>query len=127
MNHFVNPESVPAPAGPYSTAVITDNGFLFISGQISLDPATGKITGDNAASQAMIILNNIRKIITHFSYTLSDIIKVTIYTTDIAKLSELNEVYSKFFDLHKPARTTVEVKGLPKGALVEIEAVCWQG
>ncbi len=124
MNRFVNPSSGPSPAGPYSTAVITENGFLFISGQLSLDRSTGNITGDTVSLQTETIIINILSIVKECSFSTEDIIKITIYITDMGKFPELNGVYSKYFDSHKPVRTTVEVKGLPKGALVEIEAVC---
>ncbi|MGA2142123.1 MAG: Rid family detoxifying hydrolase [Brevinematales bacterium] len=117
MNEFINPPSAPAPAGPYSTAVRTGNGFLFLSGQIS--PGPGMVSG-----QTEKILSNIDKIIKECSFSVKDIIKITVFLTDMGKFAEMNEAYSKFFDGHKPARTAVEVKSLPKGALVEIEAVC---
>ncbi len=125
MNQFINPESGPQPAGPYSTAVLTANGFLFLSGQISLDPATGNLNGRTVSEQAVIILNNIKNIVEECSFSLQDIIKVVIYITDISQFAELNKLYEQFFGSHKPVRTTVEVSRLPKGALVEIEAVCF--
>ena len=117
MNEFINPPSAPAPAGQYSTAVRTGNGFLFLSGQIS--PESGPVAG-----QTEKILSNIDNIIRECSFSVKDIIKTTVYLTDMGKFAEMNEIYSRFFDGHKPVRTAVEVKSLPKGALVEIEAVC---
>jgi 2-iminobutanoate/2-iminopropanoate deaminase len=117
MNDFINPASGPAPIGPYSTAVRTGNGFLFLSGQIS--PGSGTVAG-----QTENILSNIGKIVKECSFSLKDIIKTTVYMTDMGKFAEMNNIYSGFFGEHKPVRTTVEVKGLPGGALVEIEAVC---
>lgn len=120
MNEFINPASVPAVIGPYSTAVRTGGGFLFLSGQIS--PG-----GDSVGSQAASILKNIKKIVEECSFSVEDVVKTVVYITDIGKFAELNEIYAEFFGAHKPARSTVDVKGLPKGALVEIEAVCCRG
>ncbi len=119
MNEYLNPASAPAAAGPYSTAVRTGNGFLFLSGQIG--------AGDTLASQAETALKNIKNIVEDCSFSLQDIIKIVIYLTDMGNFNELNEIYSKFFGAHKPVRTTVEVKGLPKGSLIEVEAVCFRG
>ncbi len=126
MPKFINPENAPAAVGPYSTAVSTENGFLFLSGQISLDPATGIVSGNSSALQAEIILNNIRNIVTACGFNITDIIKVVIYLTDIAAFSDLNNIYTAFFGNHKPVRTTVEVTALPKGALVEMEVTCFR-
>lgn len=108
------------PVGHYSTAVLLDNGFLFLSGQISID-SSGNIIGSSIREQTKNILNNVLRILGELGYSKEDIFKVVVYITDISKFQEFNEVYKEFFGTHKPVRTTVEVKALPKGALVEIE------
>lgn len=108
------------PVGHYSTAVLLDNGFLFLSGQISID-SNGIIIGSTIEEQTKHIFNNVLRILSEVGYSKEDIFKVVVYITDISKFQEFNEVYKEFFGSHKPVRTTVEVKGLPKGALVEIE------
>lgn len=119
MNEFINPASVPLPSGPYSSAVRT-GGFLFLSGQIC--------PGESSfASQEEAVLENIKKIIESCSFSIDDVIKTVIYITDMGNFMEMNEIYSKFFGAHKPVRTAVEVKSLPKGSLIEIEAVCCRG
>ena len=122
MNRFINAASGPKAVGPYSTAAETDNGFLFLSGQIPLDPASGNIKGVTVAEQTATILTNISGILSELGYQKSDIIKCVIYTTDLSQFPELNQVYESFFGGHKPVRSTVGVSALPKGALVEIEA-----
>lgn len=108
------------PVGHYSTGVLLENGFLFLSGQISID-SNGVIIGSTVGEQTKNILNNISRILSELGYSKEDVFRVVVYITDISKFQEFNEVYKEFFGNHKPVRTTVEVKGLPKGALVEIE------
>jgi 2-iminobutanoate/2-iminopropanoate deaminase len=107
--------------GPYSTAVEV-NGFIFLSGQIPVDPASGEIITDirNATRQVM---TNIQIILAAAGLTMSNIVKTTIFLTNMADFPLVNEVYADFFKKEPPARSTVEVSKLPKGALIEIEAV----
>jgi 2-iminobutanoate/2-iminopropanoate deaminase len=115
-------EKAPKPVGPYSQAVEVGN-FVFISGQIAINPETGKLEGKTAAEQTERILKNIEQILKACGLTLNHVVKTTIYTTDLSKFGEINTVYGKFFKEHKPARVTVGVNELPLGALVEIEAI----
>lgn len=117
---FFNSVGKVKPVGHYSTAVVLNNGFLFLSGQISIDE-NGDIVGDSIKDQTKNILENVKRIISDLGYSVENIFKVVVYITDISKFSEFNEVYRSFFGEHKPVRTTVEVSNLPKGALVEIE------
>lgn len=116
---------LPKPLGHYSQIVRAGNLF-FLSGQIAIDPATSQVClfdGD-AAKQAGIILKNIEAILAGQNLRKENIVKTTIYLTDLSQFAKVNEVYAAFFGPHKPARSTVEVSSLPKGAAVEIELVC---
>lgn len=119
----VNSPDAPAAIGPYSHSVRAKGELLFISGQIPLDPATGEIVGDTAAAQAHQCLRNLELIATAAGGSISDAVKVTVYLTDIAVFNEVNEVYAGFFKHDPPARVALAVAALPKGALVEIDAV----
>ncbi|MEN2998907.1 MAG: RidA family protein [Brevinematia bacterium] len=113
------------PVGHYSFAVKLDNGLLYLSGQISIDEA-GNLVGSTVAEQARNILKNVEKVLLEAGYSTRDVFKVVVYITDMSKFSEFNEVYKEFFGEHKPVRTTVGVRELPRGALVEIEAYAYK-
>jgi len=123
---FLNPSSGVKPVGHYSTVVLLQNGFLFLSGQISIDNE-GNSMGDTVGEQTKIILSNIKNILSELNYNITDIFKVVVYIRDISKFGEFNKVYKEFFGEHKPVRTTVEVSNLPKGALIEIEVSAFKG
>ncbi|MCU0852683.1 MAG: RidA family protein [Thermoplasmata archaeon] len=112
----------PKPIGPYSQAVVS-GGFVFCSGQLGLDPITGEMPGRTAAEQAERALMNLRAVLIRAGSDVSHVVKVTIFLKNIKDFDEVNRVYTKFFDDNKPARSAVEVSELPRGALVEIEAV----
>jgi 2-iminobutanoate/2-iminopropanoate deaminase len=111
----------PAAIGPYSHAVRAA-GLLFCSGQIPLDPATGELVGKTAGEQARRCLENLQAVCRAAGASLTQAVRVTIYMTDLGAFAEVNEVYGAFFDAQPPARVTVGVAALPKGAQVEIEA-----
>jgi 2-iminobutanoate/2-iminopropanoate deaminase len=120
-------ESITAPGapeavGPYVHAVRTD-GLLFCSGQIPLDPKTGEITGATPADQAGRCLENLAAVCAAAGATLGDAVRLTVYLTDMAAFASVNEVYESFFESDPPARVAIAVAGLPRGALVEIDAV----
>jgi 2-iminobutanoate/2-iminopropanoate deaminase len=120
-------ESVVAPnapqaVGPYVHAVRT-GGLLFCSGQIPLDPRTGEIVGTTAADQAGRCLENLAAVCEAAGATLGDAVRLTVYLTDMGSLAAVNEVYESFFESDPPARVAIAVAGLPRGALVEIDAV----
>jgi 2-iminobutanoate/2-iminopropanoate deaminase len=112
----------PAAVGPYVHAVRA-NGLLFCSGQIPLDPKTGEIAGATAADQAGRCLENLAAVCEAAGATLGDAVKLTVYLTDMAAFGAVNEVYESFFESDPPARVAIAVSGLPRGALVEIDAV----
>jgi 2-iminobutanoate/2-iminopropanoate deaminase len=113
-------KKAPAPIGPYSQAVAA-GGFLFCSGQIPLDPATGQVLTGGVAEQADLALKNIEAVLTEAGLKFENVIKTTIFLTDMADFPAVNEVYGKRFQTDAPARSTVAVAGLPRGVKVEIE------
>ena len=124
MVEVIFTENAPKPVGPYSQA-IKAGSFLFISGQIPIDPKTGKIVGKSIKEQGKKALENVKAIVEAAGGDLKNIVKVNVYIRDIKAFSEFNKVYEEFFGEHKPARAVVEVSGLPKDVLVEIEAIAY--
>jgi 2-iminobutanoate/2-iminopropanoate deaminase len=125
VSHHREPVTAPdAPAaiGPYVHA-IRAGGLLFCSGQIPLDPRTGDLVGATPAEQAGRCLENLAAVCMAAGTSLGDAVRVTVYMTDLAAFSSVNEVYASFFESDPPARVTVGVAALPRGAKVEIEAV----
>lgn len=118
----ITSEKAPKAVGPYSQAVRTGN-LLFCSGQIPIDPSTGKITGSNIAEQAERVIANIRGLLSGVGLDLNAVVKTTVFLTDMANFQEMNRVYSAAFGDHRPARSTIAVKQLPADALVEIECI----
>jgi 2-iminobutanoate/2-iminopropanoate deaminase len=112
----------PEAVGPYVHAVRTDS-LLFCSGQIPLDPKTGEIAGATAADQAGRCLENLAAVCEAAGATLGDAVKLTVYLTDMGSFASVNEVYESFFESDPPARVAIAVAALPRGALVEIDAV----
>jgi len=119
---IVQAPGAPAAIGPYSHAV-SAAGLLFCSGQIPLDPVSGELVGETAAAQARRCLENLDAVCAAAGATLQRAVRLTIYMTDLAAFGEVNEVYASFFADDPPARVTVGVAQLPKGAQVEIDAV----
>ncbi|MCS7190676.1 MAG: RidA family protein [Fimbriimonadales bacterium] len=116
----------PAPIGPYSQATRIGD-WIFISGQIPIDPATGELIIGGVAAQTKQVLQNLQAVLTAIGLSLDSVVKTTIYMTDLNMFAEMNEVYSQYFRPPYPARATVQVSALPKGALVEIEAIAYAG
>lgn len=117
----IHTEHAPAALGPYSQAIEAGD-FLYLSGQIGIDPVTGKLAGETAAEQAERIAENIEAILEAAGLSMKNVIKTTCFLADIGDFASFNEVYAKHF-ISKPARSCVAVKDLPAGALCEIEAI----
>jgi len=122
MKRIIQTEKAPQAVGPYSQAVEV-NGLLFISGQIALDPLSGKMVEGGITEQTEQVLKNIGSILEAAGYTFKDVIKSTCLLKDIADFKAMNEVYSRFYTVDQPARAAFAVKDLPLGALVEIETI----
>ena len=122
MKKIVATKNAPAAIGPYSQAVEA-GGLLFISGQLPIDPATGTMAPSEIKAQTEAVIKNLEAILKAEGLTLENILKTTVFMADLGQFAQMNEVYGRFFSINPPARATVEVKALPKAALVEIEAV----
>ena len=118
---IITTTSAPAAVGPYSQAVQSGD-FLFCSGQIPLDPTTGEIVGADVTEQTTRVLENLKGLLESQKLTLNDVVKTTVFLTDLANFQAMNAVYSTYFTSDPPARSTIQVSALPKGASVEIEA-----
>lgn len=118
----VSTDRAPAAIGPYSQA-IRSGDWLFCSGQIPLDPASGEIVGTTTAEQTEQVLRNLRGLLEAGGSSLSAVVKTTVFLADMADFAEFNAVYARHFSQDPPARSTVAAAGLPKGARVEIEAI----
>lgn len=120
MELINNAPNVPSAVGPYSQAV-RSNGFLFCSGQIPINPESGKIEAVDVEGQAVQVLGNIKALLASQGLDLTRVVKATVFLTSMADFPKVNPIYDAAFSGHKPARSTVAVAGLPLGALVEIE------
>jgi 2-iminobutanoate/2-iminopropanoate deaminase len=118
----VTTEEAPAAIGPYSQAVVCD-GWIFASGQIALDPTTGKLDEGDAAAQTERVLLNLGAVLRAAGGSLQTVVKTTVYLRDLADFKAMNEVYSRHFGPHRPARATIAAAGLPAGAKVEVDAI----
>ncbi|HVK47415.1 MAG TPA: Rid family detoxifying hydrolase [Pseudobacter sp.] len=119
---IINTPDAPAPIGPYSQAVLA-NGFLYLSGQIAINPATGNIEATDAARETEQIMKNLKAVLSAAKLDFGHVVKTTIFLSDMALFPVVNEVYGKSFTGDFPARETVAVKGLPKGVNVEISMI----
>lgn len=118
----VSTTSAPAAIGPYSQAIRVGD-WLFLSGQIPLDPATGELVSDDLETQIRRVLDNLRAVLSEAGGSLASLVKTTIYLTDLADFAMVNRIYGEYLSPPFPARATVEVKALPRGARVEIEGI----
>lgn len=123
---IIQTNKAPAAVGPYSQAVEAGD-FLFVSGQIPLVPETGQMLEGGIGAQTEQVLRNLEAIIDAAGRTWTDVVKVTIYLTDMAAFAEVNEHYARVMGAHRPARATVEISALPKGAQVEMDAIVYLG
>ena len=118
----VSTPDAPAAVGAYSQAIVA-NGFVYCSGQVPLDPASGELVGGSIADQTRRCLENLSAVLQAAGAGLDDVVKVTAFLLDMGDFPEFNEAYGEFFGDEPPARATVAVAGLPKGAQVEIECI----
>jgi len=119
---IIKPPKAASAVGPYNQAVRLGD-LLFCSGQIPIDPATGNLVSGNIKAQAERVLENVKTILEHQGLTFANVVKSTVFLTNLADFADMNEVYAKYFTADFPARSTIQVAGLPKGANVEIEVI----
>jgi 2-iminobutanoate/2-iminopropanoate deaminase len=120
--HIHDLAAAPRPVGPYSIATEA-NGFVFISGQVGVDPATSSVVEGGVEAEAAQIVSNLSAILEELGLTPQDVVKTTVFITDMAKFAAVNAIYATLFDGADPARSTVEVAGLPLGVGVEVEMI----
>lgn len=118
----IETSAAPAPIGPYNQAILA-GGFVFCSGQIPLDPATGELVAGDAGAQTRQVMRNLEAVLGAASATFANVVKTTIFLLDMNDFAAVNAVYGEYFTETPPARSTVAVAALPRGARVEIEAV----
>ena len=126
MKKVIQSENAPKPVGPYSQAIEAGN-MLFCSGQIAIDPATDAVLTGDVETQTRQVMKNIKAVLDKAGYTWSQIVKTTIFLTDMADFAKVNAIYAEAFKELPPARSTVQVSGLPKGVNVEIEVTAYKG
>jgi 2-iminobutanoate/2-iminopropanoate deaminase len=122
VNQTVHTDHAPGAIGPYSQAVIA-NGFLFTAGQIALDPASGQIVEGDVVAQTEQVFRNLAAILDEVGVTWNDVVKATVFLMDMKDFPRVNEVYARVMGDARPARSTVQVSGLPRGVQVEIDLV----
>ena len=123
MKNVISTPNAPAAIGPYSQAIETD-GYLFTSGQIPINPATGEIEGTTIEEQAEQVMKNIGAVLEAAGLDFSHVVKTTCFLADLADFAAFNAVYGKYFPEAAPARSCFAVAGLPKGAKLEVETIC---
>jgi len=122
MKKIISTSDAPAAIGPYSQAIRSGN-FIFCSGQIPLNPKSGEMVSDDISAQTRRVLDNISGLLKSEGLSLGDVLKTTIFLTDLGNFQIVNEIYGSYFNNQPPARSTVQVSALPKGAKVEIEVI----
>jgi len=125
MKTVVHTQAAPKAIGPYSQAIRVGE-WLFLSGQIAIDPATGDLVQGDAAAQTQRVLDSIEAVLAAESFTFEHVVKTTIFLADLGDFAKVNEVYGRRFPSEPPARSTVQVAGLPRGARVEIEVTAFR-
>jgi 2-iminobutanoate/2-iminopropanoate deaminase len=122
MNTIVSTDRAPKAIGPYSQGVIA-NGFVFVSGQIPLDPATGQIVAGGIAEQTAQVFENMKNVLEAAGSSLEQAVKTTVYLKDMGDFAPMNEVYGRYFPANPPARATVEAARLPRDVRIEIDCI----
>lgn len=125
MGEVIRSGDAPEPIGPYSQAIRDADDHLYVSGMIALDPKSGELQGSDAATQADRALQNLQAVLAAAGLSCLDVVKTTVFLIDMNDFAAVNAVYAKYFDANKPARSTIAVAGLPKGARVEIDAIAY--
>ena len=123
MKKVISTPKAPAAIGPYSQAIETE-GYLFTSGQIPINPATGEVEGTTIEEQAEQVMQNLCAILEEAGLTFANVVKTTCFLADLADFAAFNAVYAKYFPEAAPARSCFAVAGLPKGAKLEVETIC---
>ena len=119
---IINTSAAPAPIGPYSQAVFV-NGFLFVSGQVAINPVTNTVDAKDVVDETHQVMHNLKSVLLEAGMDFSHVVKTTIFLSDMSLFGTVNEIYGKFFSGDFPARETVAVKGLPKNVNVEISVI----
>lgn len=122
---IINTQAAPAPIGPYNQAVLA-NGTLYISGQVCIDPQTGNLKNKDIQDETHQVMQNLKAILSEAGMNFSNVVKTTIFITDMHQFSEINEIYGKYFSGNFPARETVQVSALPKFVNIEISMIAVQ-
>ena len=120
----IHSEKAPKAIGPYSQAIAVSSGrMVFLSGQIPLDPATGEIIAGDVSAQTQQVMLNLEAVLAAAGCTFANVVRCGIFLTDLADFGKVNEIYGRYFPVHPPARATVQVSALPRGAKVEIDCI----
>lgn len=114
--------AAPAALGPYSQGIVAD-GFFFASGQVPIDPATGELAGETVEAQARQVFANLEQVLAAAGCGFADVLKTTVFLTDLANFAEVNSIYAEYFVEPFPARSCVQIAALPKGSLLEVELI----
>ena len=126
MNKTVSTEHAPKAIGPYSQAVLS-HGFAFLSGQIPLDPGSGQVVDGDVTAQTERVIQNLKAVLEASGSSLQEVVKTTVFLTDMRDFAKMNEVYARYFGENSPARSTVEVARLPRDVRVEIDCIAVAG
>jgi 2-iminobutanoate/2-iminopropanoate deaminase len=126
FRHSITTDAAPRPVGPYAQGVVVGN-TLFVSGQIGIESSTNRLVGGGIVPETEQVLENVLAIVHAAGFSRADVVKTTVYLTDLVDFRSVNEVYGRYFTESHPARATVQVAALPGGARVEIEAVAVRG
>ena len=122
MKQIISTDRAPKAIGPYSQAVIA-NGFVFLSGQIAIDPATNQLIEGDIVAQAELVLKNLKGLLEASGSSIANVVKTTVFIKDMGEFAKMNEVYARYFSENAPARSTVEAARLPRDVRVEIECI----
>lgn len=126
MREIVTSPRAPKPAGPYSPGVRA-NGMVFLSGQIGIDPQTGKLVEGGIQAETARVLENLKTVLEGAGLTLDDVVKTTVFLKDLGDFGQMNEIYAKYFGANPPARSTIQVARMPRDCSIEVEAIAVSG